>query len=118
MLSPSQEFTVGTLLGNVTGGGRLLVAPGHLALRTGALTGRLSKVEIVHHRGSRVTAYTARLLPPWMSCSIVVSDGERAVLATFPVWMRRRLPSTLRENGFEVARRLTLIERGYEAMTF
>ena len=53
-----------------------------------------------------------------MNCSIVVSDGERAVLATYPLWMRRKVLSALQESGFEVVRKLTLIERGYEAMRF
>jgi hypothetical protein len=118
MINPGREFAVGTVLGKVAGGGHLLVAPGHLQLRTGSVTGHLSNVDIVQHRGSAVTAYTARLVPPWMNCSIVVSDGERSVLATFPIWMRRKVLSTLEENGFEVAPRRTLIERGYEAMTF
>lgn len=109
---------MGAVVGNVAGGGRLLVAPGHLELRTGTVTGHLSKVDIVQHLGSKVTAYTARLVPPWMNCSIVVADSERSVLATFPVWMRRRVLSAIRENGFEVVHRPTLIERGYEAMTF
>jgi hypothetical protein len=118
MISPSREFRVGAVLGNVAGGGLLLVAPGRLEMKTGSITGHVSKVDIVQHSGSKVTAYTARLLPPWMCCSIVVADGKRSVLATFPIWMRRKVLSTLKESGFEVARRGTLIERGYEAMTF
>ncbi|HVA08113.1 MAG TPA: hypothetical protein VNG12_15355 [Acidimicrobiales bacterium] len=113
-----REFAVGVVLGTVAGAGRLVVAPGKLELKTGSITGRLSHVDGVEHAGSRVTAYTARLLPPWMNCSVVVSDWERSALATFPLWMRRRLLSVLREDGFEVTLRATLIERGYEAMTF
>lgn len=113
-----RELAVGAVLGTVAGAGRLVVGPGVLELNAGSVTGRLSKVDRVEHAGSRVTAYTARLLPPWMNCSVVVSDGERSALATFPIWMRRRVLSALREGGFEVTLRATLIERGYEAITF
>lgn len=118
MIGPSREFTVGAVARNVAGGGHLLIGPGRLELRTGVLTGRLPKIDVVQHRGSMVTAYTARLLPPWMNCSIVVSDGERSVLATFPIWMRRKVFSSLRDSGFEVRHKVTRIERGYESMTF
>ena len=118
VISPPREFLVGAVFGNVAGGGHLLVAPGHDELNAGSLTGHLAKVNFVRHRGSRAITYTARLLPPWMNCSIVVSDGERAVLATYPLWMRRKVLSALQESGFEVVRKLTLIERGYEAMRF
>jgi hypothetical protein len=53
-----------------------------------------------------------------MNCSVVVSDERPSVLATFPVWMRRWVVGSLRDNGFPVAAHPALIERWYEAMTF
>src|SRR5580700_141669 len=103
VIRSTREFNVGAVVRNVGGSGRLLIGPNHLELRTGALTGQLGRTDIVEHRGSKVTAYTARLLPPWMNCSIVVSNGERSVLATFPIWMRRKVLSSVRESGFEVS---------------
>lgn len=113
-----RTFGVGAVLHNVQGGGRLFVAPGRLELRPGPATRKVSGVEVVRHSVSRVEAYRARLLPPWMSCSIVVSDGIRRVLATFPLWTRRSLFAALSSAGFEVSEKVTLIEHGYERMTF
>lgn len=98
----SQEFRVGVVVGSVGGGGRLLVGPGHLELRTGHLTGGLFRVEAVRHQGQGVKVYTARLLPPWMNCSVVVTDERRSVRATFPVWMRWRVVGSLQDSGFSV----------------
>src|ERR1700722_13439868 len=40
-----------------------------------------------------------------MYCSVVVFDGERAAVATFPVWMRRRILSAMPDCGCEITHR-------------
>ncbi|HUA96126.1 MAG TPA: hypothetical protein VMB82_11440 [Acidimicrobiales bacterium] len=40
------------------------------------------------------------------------------MLATFATWMRKRVVETIRQAGFHVTEKVTLIERGYERMTF
>jgi hypothetical protein len=113
-----KEFTVGAVLHNVVGRGRLVVAPEILELHIGPVIRRISHVESVRHRGSDVEMYRARLVPPWMSCSVVVSDGERTVLATLPIWMRRKVRKALNEAGFHTTEKVTLVERGWERLTF
>jgi len=113
-----REFSVGAVLHNVAGGGHLYVAPGVLELRPGPISGRVSHVEVVRHGTSEVVLYRARLVPPWMNCALVLSDGKQTVLATFADWMRRKVVDALCQAGFHVTEKVTLIERGYERLTF
>jgi hypothetical protein len=113
-----REFLVGAVLHNVAGGGHLRIAPGYLELRPGPISERVSKVEAIRHGTLDVVLYRARLLPPWMNCALVLSDGEHTGLATFAGWMKRRIAKALADAGFHVVEKLTLVERGYESMTF
>ena len=116
--SVGREFLVGAVLHNVAGSGHLYVAPGVLELRPGLISGRVSHVEVVRHGSSEVVLYRARLVPPWMNCALVLSDGKRTVLATFAAWMRTKVVDALRQAGFQVTEKVTLVERGYDRVTF
>ena len=116
--SAVREFSVGSVVNNVSGPARLRIEPGVLELRAGRIVSRVSKVDVVRHSGHDVFVYRARLLPPWMNFSIVVSDGQRSVLATGPMWNRRKLLGALHSAGFQTIEKITRIERGYEKMTF
>jgi hypothetical protein len=109
---PGREFAVGAILSNVQGSGRLFVGPGAIELRPSTLSRRMSKVECVRHRGTNVQLYRARLIPPWINSSVVVSDGTRTVLATFPAWMRKRIVKELHDSGFHTTEKVNLIDRG------
>ena len=114
---PFCEFAVGVVLHNIAGGGHLLVGPEVLEIHPGPLSRRASRVESVRHMGTEVETYRARLLPPWVNCSVVVSDGSTTVLATFPTWMRKRICRALRQAGFQTTERMTLTERGWDRLT-
>jgi hypothetical protein len=111
-------FSVGVLLRNVAGGGHLVIAPGHVELRPGRLSKKISHVDGIRQEGTDAIMYWARAMPPWMNVSVVVSDGSQTGLATGAFWMRRRLKSALQGAGFQVTERVTWFERGNELMTF
>ena len=115
--SAGREFSVGAVLHNVVGGGHLYIAPGVLELRTGPVSRGVSGIPTVRHDSSEVVLYRARLMPPWMSCSVVVSDDQRTVLATFAGWMRRSILGALRGAGFDVTEKVTKLDRGYQLLT-
>lgn len=112
--TPSTDiFQVGVILPGVAGGGHLLVALRRLELTTGPLSRRVSKTTSIVHHGVNIDFYRARLMPPWISTSIVVSDGRQTALATFPSWMRKSLRAALERNGFKVQIINTRIDRGF-----
>lgn len=113
-----RQFRVGGVFKGWGGNSRLTVGPGLLQIEPGRLIAGLSKADVVRHRGQRVKVYKARLWPPWMNCAVVVSDGTQSVLGTFAAWNGRQMITTLQENGFQVDERVTLIELGYESMSF
>ena len=116
--SEANEFIVGLTANYLNGGGRLIVAPGYLEVRSTRLTKRFSGVKSVRHHGSNVDLYTARLVPPWFNCSVIVSDGQRSVLGCFPIWTRKHVAMALQEAGFNVIFRTSLFGRGYYRVTF
>jgi hypothetical protein len=116
--SLEHEFQVGTTFPNISGGGRLYIAPGVLELRPGPLSRRFANADTVRHSSSEVQVYRARFLPPWMNCALVVSDGERTVRATIPTWMRRKVVAVLHGAGFQTVEKKTLIDTGFKQIKF
>ena len=106
-------FSVGLSQGLLGGGGCLAIEEGRLALEPSRLT-RVTglPVEVVHGRSDVVVAHR-RLLPPFLSCAIPLTDAQGHVeaVASFPLWLRRPVVSALRSHGFtvtEVGRWLSL----------
>jgi hypothetical protein len=107
------EFRVGAVVGRWSGDGHLYIAPGRLELRTGLLTGRLSKVGTVSQEGQKIELYRALLFPPWMNAHLVLRSGSKTALAGLPAWKRRRIVHALRQSRFEVQETVSLFDSGY-----
>ena len=115
---PEHEFQVGATFPNISAGGRLYIAPGVIEVRPGRLTRRGANVDTVRHSSSEVQVYRARLIPPWMSCAFILSDGERTVRVTIPTWMRRKVLAVLHGAGFQTVEKRTLIDTGFKEIKF
>jgi hypothetical protein len=93
-------------------GGRLTVMPGLIILEAGSVLRRLTGVERVVHRSTRVTVIYARLGWPWSNTSIVVEDADGSAVGTTWFGMRRRLRRALLTAGFEIEEVRTLLSLG------
>jgi hypothetical protein len=109
----ARDFQAGVVLPNVAGGGHLRVSSGRIELTTGPLSKWASGTTSIVHQGLDIDLYRALLMPPWMSRSLVVSDGRQTGLATFPTWMRKSIQSALEGNGFNVRVITTRFDRGF-----
>jgi hypothetical protein len=83
--STARDFQAGVVLPNVAGGGHLRVSPGRIELTTGPLSKRASGTTSIVHQGTDIDLYRARLMPPWMSRSLVISDGRETGLERAPI---------------------------------
>jgi hypothetical protein len=111
--STARDFQAGVTMPNVAGGGHLRVSPGRLELITGPLTRRISGSSSLIHQGLDIDLYRVRLMPPWMSVSLVISNGPQTGLATFPAWMRRSVQTALEQNGFNIRVIATRFDQGF-----
>ena len=105
------RFSVGAVVHKVNGGGHLTIEDGYLVLEPGAVTRRLTGVNRVIHQNATVQVVRSRLLPPWMSTHLLISDGQEAVLAGVPAWMRSKVLDALQSHGFVVKQSRSLFSR-------
>jgi len=92
---------------------------GHLDVGPEALICRISRSwglstsgpDFVQHKGTVVDVYHARM-PFWCNVGVIVSDGQRSIVAVMWTFGRRALISTLEGNGFTVKQHRTMLEVG------
>ncbi|HEX4324851.1 MAG TPA: hypothetical protein VHZ77_09515 [Gaiellaceae bacterium] len=108
-----RRFTVGVAArGGVRGGGTLIIGNGRLECQLGRGSRSISGVERVRHEGTTVDVYRARLIPFWCNVSVVIDDGEAAMLASKSAFGLRSLETALTEAGFQVRVHHTWTDRG------
>ncbi len=117
-MSWTAMFKVGTILPDVADCGALWIGPGILELRLGPVSGTGNRTDALTHESSQIVVYRARLLPPWMNCSLAIREGHQTVFATFPIWKLRRMKAALEGVGFVVTTKVTRFERGHEKWAF
>lgn len=107
------------------GSARLEIRPGVLQLRLGPLTAvvlgaLLGMDRVLVHRHRHVEVFCAVLGPPpfWGNTGVVLRPGplERSAVVVVNAWRRKHVLDGLREAGFEVIQRPTLMSVGYGAI--
>jgi hypothetical protein len=95
------------------GGGRLVVEPGKITLRPSKWTQALTASGELVHTDREVVVVRSRLVPPWMSCHLVMRSHAGAVSAGMPLFVHRKLKSALEKAGFHVVDRWSWFSFGH-----
>ena len=99
------SFHVGLSRNWIGGGARLLIEQEALsaAPTTPTKAVAIRSDEIRHQRTDVVVAHR-RLLPPFLSCAIPITDerGYVEAVVSFPIWSRSSIVDALRTHGFTV----------------
>jgi hypothetical protein len=98
-----RRFSVGVAArGGIRAGGTLIIRAGVLECQLGRAARAVSGVERVQHAGTTVDVYRARLVPFWFNVSVVIDDGETAMLASTSAFGLHALQQALTKAGFQV----------------
>lgn len=108
------RFRVGIVSdGNWHGGGFLTIARDGVIAAPDRLTKRITGAASVIHQRKQIDIFVARLILPWMSVSIVVSDSDRTLLALVPIVTKQRVRRALDDAGYEVVEHRTWTYQGW-----
>lgn len=100
------SFSVGLSRNWIGGGARLLIDQKSLSVApTGPTRALAVRTDEIRHRRTDVVVAHRRMLPPFLSCAIPLTDerGYVEAVASFPIWMRSSIVEALRLHGFAVS---------------